>query len=194
MNVVRLLVLGTLSRHGPMHGHQIRRMIETINLEAWSEVRVGSLYHALHQLEAEELIVAVGSEERGRMPRRTTYAITAQGEEELGMLRERGLREARVSPADPFDVALWVAADAPTEELGAIVEQRIDVITVHLRAIAQERKQLMAKGVLPAVGEALMRHGEERLEAEVRWHRELLTMLPRLGDIPESGRPPITQD
>jgi DNA-binding PadR family transcriptional regulator len=107
------MVLGTISRRGPMHGHQIRRVIETIDLEAWSEVRVGSLYHALHQLESEELIVAVSSEQRGRMPR-TTYAITEQGEEELAMLRDRGLREAQVRVTDPFDVALWVAADMPT--------------------------------------------------------------------------------
>jgi DNA-binding PadR family transcriptional regulator len=184
VNVVRLLVLGTLSRQGPMHGHQIRRMIETINLEAWSEVRVGSLYHALHQLEAEELIRAVSSEQRGRMPRRTTYAITEQGEQELAMLRDRGLREARLRLTDPFDVALWVAVDVPTEELAAIVGQRVDTIAVQLRAIAQERRQLTAKGVLPAVGELLMRHGEERLEAEIRWHRELLSVLPRLREAP----------
>ena len=116
MRVVRLLVLGTLAARGPMYGHQIRRIAEMINVEAWSEIRAGSLYHALHQLEAEGLIEAVRTEQRGRLPARTVYAVTAEGRTELSVLRDRGLREVH-APRDPFDVALWVAAGLPPEEL-----------------------------------------------------------------------------
>src|SRR5262249_41440904 len=109
MKVVRLLVLGMLSAHRPTHGHQLRRAIAMINIEAWSEIRAGSLYHALHQLEQEGLVEPVRTERQGRLPARTVYAITAQGQRELEALRDRALREIRIT-ADPFDVALWVAA------------------------------------------------------------------------------------
>src|SRR5215471_8216732 len=109
MKVVGLLVLGTLARFGPMHGHQLKRSIQTINVEAWSDVRAGSLYHALHQLTAEGMIELLHTERPGRLPARTVYRITAAGEAELETLRDRALGEVRPS-ADPFDVALWVAA------------------------------------------------------------------------------------
>jgi DNA-binding PadR family transcriptional regulator len=180
MRVVRLLVLGTLSTHGPMYGHQIRRVAEMINVEAWSEIRPGSLYHALHQLEAEALIEAVRTERSGRLPARTVYAITTDGATELRVLRERGLREIH-PPRDPFDVALWVAVGLPTTELEFILRQRLEAIRLQLDALVQERKQGTGNGSLPSVGLILMRHGELRLEAELRWHAELLERLPELA-------------
>jgi DNA-binding PadR family transcriptional regulator len=182
VNVVRLLVLGTLAARGPTYGHQIKRTIETINVEAWSEIRVGSLYHALHQLEVEELIEAVRTEREGRLPARTVYALTQDGHRELARLRDQGLREVRIKVADPFDVALWVAAGLPAGELEAIARQRVETVQAQLQALAQEREQLTRKGYLPAVGQALMRHGEMRLEAELRWHAELLEKLPEIAN------------
>ena len=128
VNVVRLLVLGTLAARGPTYGHQIKRTIETIYVEAWSEIRVGSLYHALHQLEIEELIAAVRTEREGGMPARTVYEITEEGHRELARLRDQGLREVRIKVTDPFDVALWVAAGLPADELDAIARQRVETI------------------------------------------------------------------
>jgi len=181
MRAVRLLVLGTLSTHGPMYGHQIRRVAEMINVEAWSEIRPGSLYHALHQLEAEGLIEAVRTERQGRLPARTVYAVTAEGSTELHVLRERGLREIH-SPRDPFDVALWVAVGLPAAELEFILRQRLEAIHLQLAALVRERKQGSENGSLPSVGLILMRHGEVRLEAEIRWHTELLQRLPELAE------------
>jgi DNA-binding PadR family transcriptional regulator len=192
MRVVRLLVLGTLATRGPMYGHQIRRVAEMINVEAWSEIRPGSLYHALHQLEGEGLIEAVRTERKGRLPARTVYGITAEGETELRTLRDRGLRE--IQPArDPFDVALWVAVGRPAEELEFTLRQRLQSIRLQLEAVVQERRQLVQEGALPAVGLILMRHGEVRLEAEMRWHAELLESLPQLTEGSGPNQPTDTQ-
>ncbi len=163
-----------------MYGHQIRRTAEMINVEAWSDVRAGSLYHALHQLDREGLIEAVRTEQEGRLPARTIYAITPEGQVELGVLRERGLREIS-PPRDPFDVALWVAAGRDAPELEFVVRQRLEAIRLQLEAMVEERERLGGEGAIPAVGLVLMRHGEARLEAELRWHEELLEALPELG-------------
>jgi DNA-binding PadR family transcriptional regulator len=183
MKVVRLLVLGTLARFGAMHGHQLKRSIQTINVEAWSDVRAGSLYHALHQLAAEGLIEMVQVERPGRQPARTVYRITAAGEAELEVLRDRALAEVRPS-ADPFDVALWVAAGLEPRRLEEVIRRRLDTLRRQLADLSAERRAHLAEGVLPAVGAILMAHGEARLEAEVRWHEVLLDALPSLADGP----------
>ncbi len=187
--VVRLLVLGMLSAQGPTYGHQLRRAIDTINVESWSEIRAGSLYHALHQLEAEGLVEPVRTERQGRLPARTVYAVTAQGRTELEVLRDRALREIRIT-ADPFDVALWTAAGlVPAADMEVIVRQRMETIRVQLEGLAAERRHHQEAGYLPPAGRAVMRHGEARMEAELRWHEELLAMLPELENGAMPGGP-----
>lgn len=178
-----MLVLGTLARFGPMHGHQLKRSIQTINVEAWSDVRAGSLYHALHQLAAEGMIELVQTERPGRQPARTVYRITPAGEAELELLRDRALTEVRPS-ADPFDVALWVAAGLDAGRLADIVRGRIAALRRQQADLAAERRERIASGTIPAVGAVLMGHGEARLEAEVRWHETLLAALPSLAEGP----------
>ena len=73
MNPTRLFVLGALARHGPMYGHQIRRDARIDCTELWSEVKPGSLYAALHRLQAEGLIEPVRTEQQGNLgPARST--------------------------------------------------------------------------------------------------------------------------
>jgi len=180
MRVVRLLVLGTLSTHGPMYGHQIRRVAEMINVEAWSEIRPGSLYHALHQLEAEGLIEAVRTEQSGRLPARTVYAITRRARPSSAFSASVGC--GRSTTARPVRRRAMVAVGLPAAELEFILRQRLEAIRLQLDALVQEREQGTGNGSLPSVGLILMRHGEVRLEAELRWHAELLEKLPELAE------------
>ena len=43
MNLTRLRVLGTLARHGPEHGHEIRRIAEVTNVGEWGGVSGGAV-------------------------------------------------------------------------------------------------------------------------------------------------------
>lgn len=195
MSVARLIVLGILSTHGPLYGHQIRRVMETIQLEAWSEVRVGSIYNALHRLEGEGLIRQVRTEQEGRLPARTVYEITGEGERELALLRHRGLSEVRFA-TDPFDVALWVSAGKPQDDLRGLVEERLQTLRTVLASTTRQRERLAEQGYLPPAGLIIFRHSEARVEAELRWHEELLDQLSSLGEQTASwpaGGPWVTQ-
>lgn len=176
MNITRLIVLGTLSTLGPMYGHQIQRTFALINLEAWSEVRVGSLYHALNTLHEQQLIEPVRTEREGRLPARTVFAITAEGERELVVLRDRALRSS-VRSRDPFDVGLWVATGLPSDELDDLIRHRLERFQSDLVDAVKLRTRLEENDQLPGVGRVLMRHSEQRLEAEIAWHGELLEEL-----------------
>lgn len=186
MNITRLIVLGTLSTLGPMYGHQIQRTFSLINLEAWSEVRVGSLYHALNRLHEQELIEPVRTEREGRLPARTVFAITPEGERELAVLRDHALRTITRS-RDPFDVGLWVATGLPHDELEATVRRRLDGFRSDLAEAVQLRLRLGENQQLPAVGRLLMRHSETRLEAEIAWHTELIEHLDTIVGEGEVG-------
>src|SRR5690349_24938706 len=109
MNLTRLMVLGTLARHGPRHGHEIRRIAEVTNVGEWGGVSVGALYRELRAMEAEGLVEAVRTEQVGRRPARTVYAITSEGTMELRMLAEQAIRSTQ-PPPDPLGVALSFAA------------------------------------------------------------------------------------
>lgn len=181
--VARLFVLGTLATQGPIHGHEIRRLAERIDVENWSDARVGSIYNALGRLESEGLITPVRDEQEGRRPTRTIYAITPSGHEELASLRDKLLYDITL-PSDPFDIALWVSAAEPTQDLAAAIDRRCQSLRELSDRMAHERTRLTAAGYLPPVGELLFRHGELRVDAELRWHEELREQLPRLASKP----------
>ena len=194
VRVARLFVLGTLAAHGPAHGHEIRRLAERIDIENWSDAQVGSIYNALHRLESESLIEAVRTEQQGRRPTRTIYTITTSGREELASLQDKLLYDVTM-PSDPFDIALWVSASQPGQDLAAAIDQRSRSLRELSDRLAGERLRLTKAGYLPAVGELLFRHGELRVEAELRWHEELREQLPQLTSSPpvatsQPRRPP----
>ncbi len=140
MNPTRLFVLGMLAARGPMYGHQIRRDARVDRTELWSQVRPGSLYGALHRLEAEQLIEAVRTEQQGRLPARTVYAITEEGRRELRSLRAEALREAGLRP-DPVDLALAMSADLDAEMLTGFFADRRQALAGQAAFFAHERER-----------------------------------------------------
>jgi DNA-binding PadR family transcriptional regulator len=176
VSATRILVLGLLAVRGPMHGHQLRRVAEMINIEAWGDVKVGALYGAIHRLEAEGLILPIRSEQEGRFPARTVYDITNLGRQELAILRSRALQEARLAP-DPFDVALTFV-DAGLAEVEPLLAQRRASLAAQLDGLVLERERLETLGRLSRLSALVFRHGEARLRAEIAYLDELAPELP----------------
>jgi DNA-binding PadR family transcriptional regulator len=177
MNLTRLMVLGTLASHGPQHGHQIRRTAEVTNVGEWGGVSVGALYRELKVMAGEGLVSELRTEQVGRRPARTVYAVTDQGRVELSMLRERAIRDLRPGP-DPIGVALTFSGlgDDP-EELASWMAARRDMLAVGLREISADRERLLAKGHITPLVATVMRRSELMIEGELRWHEEFSRTL-----------------
>src|SRR5947199_7568567 len=186
MNLSRLLLLGALDRHGPRHGHRIRRAAEQADVAAWGGVRVGALYRELRELEAEELIAAVRTETEGRRPARTIYEITAEGRRELSILREQALAEPKQAP-DAVAVALAFGGVGDRGVALPLLRARRDVLQREVEGIAAERARLVAEGILGAVDVAVFRRGELLRAAEVAWIDE--TILALEADAKRPSRP-----
>lgn len=79
------LILATLARE-PLHGYAV---IEQLKARSGGELALpeGTIYPALHRLEADGLLSSVWSAGTGR--KRRVYSITKRGEKELGIARTR---------------------------------------------------------------------------------------------------------
>lgn len=190
------MVLGTLARHGPRHGHEIRRTAEVTNVGEWGGVSVGALYRELRTMEAEGLVETVRTEKVGRRPARTVYAITSEGRLELAMLRERAVCSIHWGP-DPLGVALtFGSAGADREELASWLRGRRELYAIAGSQLGAERQRLVAKGYLGPVEAATMYRAQLHAETEVRWHDEFAKILAELPpgelspDSPDSKHSP----
>jgi DNA-binding PadR family transcriptional regulator len=176
MNLSRLLVLGSLARLGPRHGHQIRRDAEQTNVSSWGGVSVGALYRELREMEGEELIVAVRTETEGRRPARTIYKISAEGRRELRILREQALTELRPGP-DAVAVALLFGGLGEGDAAIGLLRVRSEALQRELTGIAAERTHLTEAGHLGPVDIAVFRRGEHLRAAEIAWIAETIESL-----------------
>ena len=91
VSVVRLLVLGVVRRQQPTHGYAVRRELLSWRAETWTNVKPGSIYHALKQLTQEGRLRATGTEFGGEGPGRTLFALTEDGEADFVRLLEEAL-------------------------------------------------------------------------------------------------------
>lgn len=91
MAAVRLLVLGVVRARGSAHGYAVRRELLDWRAETWTNVRPGSIHHALKQLTAEGKLRELGTEPGERGPGRTLYALTPAGEREFRALMDEAL-------------------------------------------------------------------------------------------------------
>lgn len=192
MNLSRLMVLGSLAGHGPRHGHQIRREAELTRVGDWGGVSAGGLYRELRAMEEEGLVEPVRTEQVGRRPARTVYAITTEGRRELQILWERAIVDLSYVP-DALGVALLFGGCADRLELGELLTTRRGMIATTLERLRSDRASGEAKGHLSPVASAVMRRGELHLEAELAWHEEFGRVLDEpgapLGNVePSSGR------
>lgn len=179
MSSTRLLVLGFLKTRGPVHGYEILRQAHLMNIEAWADVSIGSLYHALRTMTAAGLLRIVQVERKGNFPSRTVYALTAEGERELASLVERTLADASM-PHDPFDVALTAGLGRDLETLPAAVVSRKAQLETGLTELRARRQRLLEERQIGTRAEAVFLHQELRMEAEIRFHEQLHQLLPAL--------------
>ncbi|MXQ55014.1 helix-turn-helix transcriptional regulator [Shimazuella alba] len=93
MSAVRLLVLGAIVRRGIAHGYRVFQDITSWKAETWTNVKRGSIYHALEKLESGEMIVAEDSGDLTKLgPSRTEYKVTEKGRAEFISLLESALK------------------------------------------------------------------------------------------------------
>ncbi|SEG15571.1 Transcriptional regulator PadR-like family protein [Nonomuraea solani] len=173
MSSTRLLVLGLLNE-GPRHGYEINQLVTAGALEQWTDVKPGSIYHALAKLETEGLARTHAEERTGDRLRRV-YAITDEGRRTLRDLLRKALAGPPHSTRSDFALALrW----------HTLLEDEVhDLIAASARELAARRSALAAgreaKAGLSPLADALFDNAEAHLAADAK----LLDDLQRLIEV-----------
>lgn len=162
-------MLGAL-RRGPRHGYLVRREAVLDQTDAWTNIKPGSIYNALHRMHREGLVEAVASEQAAG-PARTVFGLTDHGRSALQEQIRRSLAESPIQ-ADPFDVALRLADELESDDRGGLLGDRRDALAkrvqVHETTLREVRQHLTGWEALA------FEHVVARLRFELSWMDGLL--------------------
>jgi DNA-binding PadR family transcriptional regulator len=117
-----MLVLWLLSE-APLHGYRISRILKDDFFGYWFPLEDASIYSCLRTLVKHGHARVVATEQEGRRPERTRYAITPKGRAHLRDLLRKAWRELP-APGDPIHLALAALPELPADELPGLREER----------------------------------------------------------------------
>ena len=172
-NLLALAVLSTLAQRD-LHPYEIAAALRGWGKDQDMDIKWGSLYTVVRNMDKHGLIEAVQSVREGRRPERTIYRITDAGRAELvDWAREL------VSTPEPerprFRAGLSVLSVLHPDEATTLLRQRLDQLE---NAIAAGRDALTeyARDV-PRLFLVELEYDLAMQEAEAAWMRDLLAEL-----------------
>ncbi|MFC4122121.1 PadR family transcriptional regulator [Nonomuraea zeae] len=172
-NLLALAVLSALAQR-PMHPYEIATALRGWGKEQDMDIKWGSLYTVVRNMDKHGLIAAVESVREGRRPERTVYRITDDGRAELvDWARELVSTPVREQPR--FRAGLSVLSVLHPDEATSLLRQRLHALE---EAIETARDTL--EGYLRQVPRLFLVEAEYDLavqEAEAAWIRSLLAEL-----------------
>jgi DNA-binding PadR family transcriptional regulator len=164
-------VLGALHR-ADLHPYEIKRRLQNALVECYTDVDVGTLYYAVHQLAKTGEIASRRSEKVGRGGERTVYRITPKGKKRFQqLLLERFAQEGSV--AQTIYPALLFLHLASLQTVSRLLRRRLQQIDSDLTKARAMRDDLGT--VLGTGGRYLLDHLIEVRQLDRRWLRRLLT-------------------
>jgi len=184
----RLLVLGCVRIFQPVHGYFLRRELVTWEVDRWAHVHPGSIYNALKSLTRSGLLEEVGVAAAGPRPPRTTYRLTAAGEEEFLTLVRSGL----LTVDDPtlFLTAVNMSFVLSRDEVVAAVTSRVGRLEEYLALLATQVEQILAAKDTPDTATEVPRLISARTRGELEWARDYLDRIQG-GAYAFQGEPPL---
>lgn len=167
---VKLFILGLLARK-ERHGYEISSTAKSWGVNGWAGFGPGSLYHALAALEKSGDIVQRRTEQQGRYPVRSIYAITRQGRDTVGRLLVQASQDAGFE--DPIDLVLGFLPILPPQDRRQLLELRINSLVAAREEIERQARRLGEAGVDPWTLASL----DRRIlvgQAQIQWLGRLL--------------------
>ena len=126
MSTVRLPVLGAVLRRGVSHGYAVYGDITSWYAETWTNVKPGSIYHAMSKLETQGMLRVADSASVEKLgPSRTEYAVTSEGEAEFTRLLEAALVSSDIQP---FSAGIAFMDRLTREQVLALLQQRLTAL------------------------------------------------------------------
>jgi DNA-binding PadR family transcriptional regulator len=172
-NLLALGVLAVLIASRPMHPYEMAHVLRRTGKERDLNIKWGSFYTVVRNLEKHGFIVATGSErDRGR-PERTSYTLTDAGRAELrDWLRELVAEPEQENPR--FGAALSVMGVLPPDEVVELLQHRVQALDALNEA---EDAALATHKDLPRVFLVEAEYSLAMRRAEADWVRGILAEI-----------------
>jgi DNA-binding PadR family transcriptional regulator len=169
-----IAVLGLLVER-PMHPYEMYQLATARGESRLMSVNAGSLYRAVHALEAQGHIRSVGCDRDGARPERTTFEVADSGRQ---LLHDR-VRDLITTPQDEyplFPVGVSEAHSLSRSEALDAFAARLAAQTEELAALTAQIDALTARGV-PRFYWIDRTLTQATLHAEVAWLEQTLADL-----------------
>jgi DNA-binding PadR family transcriptional regulator len=163
-----MMILGLVRWMQPVHGYDVRRELLSWSADKWANVQPGSIYHALRKLTDEGLLRTVSVEQVGARPARTTYEVTAKGEEEFETLLRAQWWQLNVPP-DPFVAAFSFLPAMPRDEAAAALRNRANLIRAGVESMRASLDSDWVRNRKPVHVGWMFELWLARAEAEMAW-------------------------
>ncbi len=144
--LTRALILWLLSEQ-PLHGYRISRILADDFFGFWFPLEDASIYSCLRTLVKHGFARVVATEQEGRRPERTRYAITRKGRAHLRDLLRKAWAELP-SPSEPVHLALAAVPELPPDELRRLHAARRDALEVRLRDLKRMSRAAPCPGIV----------------------------------------------
>ena len=186
MNVAQLVVLGALEQLGRAGGYDIVQELDRKMVHKWLDLKPGSIYHALRQLEKEDAIKPVEQTREGRYPTKTLFEITDKGRERFDILQEEAFLGVF-----PHFYGFKIALKFNTRRSGAEIEQlasrAVEAIDAHLVAMDTYLGTLDPSSRRHEEDSFFIEHDRRLYKAEKEWIQEAAVRAMQIeNEKPES--------
>ncbi len=170
----RLVLLGLL-RRGPLHGYELKHIIEE-HMGDWTNIAFGSIYFALGKLRDEGFVEEAEAERSGRRPAKIVYGITEDGRAEFMRLLRETFRDRRRQYYE-IDTGLAFLDALDPGEAVACFKERLAELEEAESGLRRHEKEQMSRPEVPASARAIFSHGMAHLRAERMWTAAVLSGL-----------------
>lgn len=169
MTATRLLVLGVVRGFGRAHGYRVRAELLSWGIDAWANVKPGSIYHALRQLAKGGLLEAT---EIADWPGRVDYSLTPEGDKEFFRLLVDAL-ERPEHRDDMLSAGLALMPALTRDRAVSALSTRLADLEAQRAVLRKEPQAADAGGLPPHLGE-LWTMRRRYVDLGVEWTRDLL--------------------
>ena len=168
-NILALAVLAALSRQ-PMHPYELASSLRGWGKDQDMEIKWGSLYTVVRNMDKHGLIEATESVREGKRPERTVYRITEAGRAELlDWVRELISTAAPEYPR--FKAGLSVVMVLRPDEAISLLQQRLGELE---EQIDKAHATLAQSAEVPRLFLIEVEYDLAMKDAEANWMRQLL--------------------
>jgi DNA-binding PadR family transcriptional regulator len=174
--LIPLYILGLLSRAGPQHGYQLKKLFEE-QLSDFTQIKLPTVYYHLEKMEKDGLLSASREKSQNGQDK-TIYSITEKGTGEFPLLLERFL-EFHYRPTFETDAVFYFSDRIDRSAILESLERHGKKVRAALDAIAGHKResQLFLPEEAKKMALVIFDHHERHYWAELDWTRETLDSL-----------------